>query len=273
MFIQMHKHKTSDLIRLFTVLLLLPLMSACGKQAVSSDSPVRIALADSKSIFSDSVTSFRIKVFYEPNAIPYSGSIGPAGANTWDIAQASYENLFKSHTGRVISVPRSVSEMTQISAQNRSVWTQDELVTLAKSLAPALSSGSEITVSAIFLSGKYNNDSSVLGIQFSGYPFAFVFKDVVIAVGGGSVAQKYVEQATLVHEIGHAVGLVNAGLPMYENHEDPAHPHHSTDADDVMYWQIGSRSDILSFVIGAMNSGRLNLFGRYSLEDGQNYHP
>lgn len=48
------------------------------------------------------------------------------------------------------------------------------------------------------------------------------------------------ERATLLHEVGHAIGLVNAGLPMQRPHEDAQHDAHSSSADSVMYWALDS---------------------------------
>lgn len=44
-------------------------------------------------------------------------------------------------------------------------------------------------------------------------------------------------RGTLLHHAGHALGLVNLGIPMQQNHEAPP-PHHGhvTDAQAVMQW-------------------------------------
>lgn len=76
----------------------------------------------------------------------------------------------------------------------------------------------------------YNNNSNTLGLHLTGYPFAFVFKDIILKTGGDSTSQKYVEQATIVHEIGHTIDLVNSGIPMHNDHEDLNYPHHTTNS-------------------------------------------
>ena len=42
--------------------------------------------------------------------------------------------------------------------------------------------------------------------------------------------------AIWTHELGHVIGLVDMGLPMVEDHEDPEHAHHDHNEECVMYW-------------------------------------
>lgn len=43
------------------------------------------------------------------------------------------------------------------------------------------------------------------------------------------------ERAVLIHEVGHALGLVNKGTPMVADHADPDAPGHSANPESVMY--------------------------------------
>ena len=44
------------------------------------------------------------------------------------------------------------------------------------------------------------------------------------------------ERAIWIHEIGHAIGLVDNGLPMVEDHKDEDRGGHSRHDDCIMYW-------------------------------------
>ena len=233
--------------------------------------PAGTQAVNSQIIFSDSMTQFKVSVFYEAGADPYTGILTLTNT-TWDVTRVSYEQLFSTHTGRTVSVPTTLGAMTAIVDQNKTSWTGIELLDLAKQIAPSLNTGTTINMTVIFLNGLYNGSASTLGVQFTGYPYAFVFKDVVTGVGGGATAQRYIEQATVVHEIGHAVGLVNNGLPMVTSHEDSAHKHHSTNTNCVMYWAVTSTTDILTLVGNYVTGNTLNLFGSESLQDGRAYH-
>ncbi len=226
-----------------------------------------------KNTFSDSVTEFKLNVFYEVGASPYVGNIGLTTNQTWDITKSSYQALFQNHPGRTVTVPSTLAQMTQIPDVGRSVWSSNTLISLAEQYVPAQVSGTQINMSVIFLNGTFEGNSNILGVHLRGHQFSFVFKDVVVTTGGDSVSQRYVEQATVVHELGHSIGLVDNGLPMAVNHEDSSHTHHTTNSNCVMYWTVDSRSSILASLSNFILANQLNLFGPESLADGRAYHP
>jgi hypothetical protein len=201
------------------------------------------------------------------------GAIGVSGHQTWDITESSYQALFQSHAGRTVTVPQTLAEMTQIPEQGRTTWSYSELLALGRSLSPTLISGTTAHVAVIFVNGTYNGNQNILGIHFTGSPFAFIFKDIVLSVGGDPVSQRYAEQAVVVHELGHVVGFVNNGVPLVTNHEDSSHAHHTTNSDCVMYWAVESKDNILTSIADLILGNQLNLFGAEVLQDAQAYHP
>ncbi len=249
------------------------LLVSCNQSSGGSDSGLAAQRTIAKNIFSDSKTDFKINVFYEASAAPYVGTIGVTANQTWDITKSSYAALFQNHPARTITVPSTLGQMTSISDHSKSSWTSAELIQLASSSAVAFNIGSQVNMNVFFVRGTYQGSTSTLGVQFSGSPYAFVFKDVVVSTGGDSISQRYVEQTTVVHEVGHAVGLVNNGLPMSAPHEDLNHPHHTTNSNCAMYWAVESNSSILSSIANLIIGNQLNLFGAESLQDGRTYHP
>jgi hypothetical protein len=238
---------------------------------VTGDDTVAMQAGLSASVFSDKITDLEFRVFYESGATPYVGNVGGGNA-TWDITKESFKSLFQNHS-RTVSVPSAVAQMTAIPDQNKTVWTDWELISLGLEITPTVIDGNNARISVIFVNGQLNGDPNIMGVQFGGYPFAFVFKDVVVSVGGGTLSQRYVEQATVVHELGHAVGLVNNGVPMQVAHEDPSHAKHSTNTDCVMFWQVESRGHILASLAAVIFGNKLNLFAAESLADGRGFHP
>ncbi|WII72152.1 hypothetical protein QJS83_16945 [Bdellovibrio sp. 22V] len=244
----------------------------CGGGSSSSSGGEAAQISFVRSVFSDAVTDFSIQVFYETGAEPYVGNIGLTANQTWDITKSSYSALFSTHTGRTITVPTTLAQMTSIGTQNQSSWSSSQLISLGSTYAPS-SSATQSKVAVIFVKGLYDGNANILGVHFTGYPFVFVFKDVVTSVGGDPVSQRYVEQGTVVHEVGHAIGLVNLGLPMATDHEDQSHVHHTTDSDCVMYWAVASKSNVLTSIADFITGNQLNLFGSKALSDGRGYHP
>jgi hypothetical protein len=195
------------------------------------------------------------------------------GNKTWDVTYESFKALFSQHTNKQVIVPDILESMSKMSHQEKSSWSYDELVTLGTSVSPKIKNGNSSNISVIFLNGLYEGNSSILGIHLTGYPFSFVFKDVVKSVGGDDTTQKYVEQSTVVHEVGHTIGLVNAGVPMTAFHEDSEHSHDTTNTKGVMYWSVESTSNIISFLADIIAGKKLNLFEAQSLSDAGNFHP
>ena len=202
----------------------------------------------SSSIFSNSTNEFIVKVVYEVGATPYTGNIGLTANDTWSVTKTSYKA--------------------------KTTWNATELIALGISVSPAaVVTSNKATVTVIFLNGLFNGNSQTLGVHFSGYGFAFVFKDVVASVGGTAADQRYVEQSTVVHELGHVIGFVNNGVPLTSSYEDQAHLRHSSNANCVMYWTVESSNTILSSLTNTILGARLNLFEAEVLNDGRAFHP
>ena len=87
----------------------------------------------------------------------------------------------------------------------------------------------------------------MIGFSINDTPIIAVFKDVVVTSGGPAV-QKFVEQSTLVHEMGHALGFVNNGVPLASSHQDSVHGAHTVNSNCIMYWLNEGASDMAAFV-------------------------
>ena len=223
--------------------------------------------------FSPDVNDFSINVIYETGAEPYTGSLNLSISDTWEVTRRSFTDLFQHHSGRSINVPSMLDQMTEIEDNGITNWTVSELVELGEAVAPVLINDQQVRPAIIFVNGILEARDSVLGVHVSNTHFAFVFKDVVKSVGGSDTSQKYVEQATVIHEIGHAIGLVNNGVPLSSGHEDTEHPHHTINSDGVMYFAVESGTGSLEFVTDLILGNRTSLFGPESLLDAQSYMP
>lgn len=262
--------------RSFYFLVFFGLLGLLGGGSCSGGSSTTGAAASqsaiAKAVFSDAITSFTLKVVYEVGAEPIVDPL-PLGAPTWYIARDSVTALFSTHTARTVTVPATLADMQLIADQGRTTWTSAQLTALGDAQFGSAVSGTAATLGVIFLNGTYEGDTGILGIHITGRPYAFVFKDVVASVGGTAFQQKYIEQATVMHELGHALGLVNNGVPMVAAHEDVTHAHHSSDTNCVMYWAVEGKSTVLSMIGNFSTANRRNVFGTNSLNDGRAYHP
>jgi len=92
----------------------------------------------------------------------------------------------------------------------------------------------------LYVKGASNLDgptTHVVGLSYHGSSIAY-FVDAGDQGNDLLVTTAEVEGSTLVHETGHQLGLVNAGIPMVQPHEDAAHGAHDLEPSCIMYWLI-----------------------------------
>lgn len=113
------------------------------------------------------------------------------------------------------------------------------------------SSGDTAVLYVVYVAGGSSEDTDegkVLGAAYRGTSLVMFKGNIRANSGGGPLSGKpteeVVERAVLVHEFGHAAGLVNLGTKMQRQHEDPEHPGHSSNRNSVMYWAVESSAGL-----------------------------
>ena len=126
-------------------------------------------------------------------------------------------------------------------------WTLEELRTLAEETRDLDVGADAIGIHILYVDGRFEIDG-VLGAAFTDRDLV-IFRDRIdqqcdsagIPLMREQLCQT-AEVTILVHEFGHLLGLVNRGLPMVADHEDPEHPGHDVDPDCVMYYAFDGAS-------------------------------
>lgn len=123
------------------------------------------------------------------------------------------------------------------------VWERSDLFDLAASTNDLSVPEGTAKIHVLLLDGQDENDSDsgvILGLAWDHLQIA-IYKQT-LEEGCETVhpiEQRLCEAAelsVLTHEVGHTLGLVNNGLPMVMDHEDPDHSKHEVMEDCVMYW-------------------------------------
>lgn len=261
--------------KLVPYVLVLCLLLGCGHGASQSDDATAAWDIDIPALYT-STTSISVHVAYESGYAPYTDTIvnnHPA----WSVLEDNLNALFD---GRAIVpdiiIPQSLSEMTALPEQGKTTWTTAEVFSLAQSVWSDETSSTTAHFHILFLGGNFVDNGAVkptvIGISLNGKSVLAVFKEVITA-SSSSAVRRYVEQATVVHELGHALGLVNNGLPLNSAHQDTSHDKHCTNSNCVMYWQNEGGADLAAFVQQVIDTGETVMFGSECLDDALAYHP
>ncbi len=241
-----------------TILCLLSCSSDSGRSSGTTTDPLYLDLP----LLYARTQTITVDVAYEPGAEPYTTaaeSVSPC----WSILRDNIEAAAGADN-REVFVPESLSEMSRMAGQNMETWTTADIVDLARIMWDTPSSPEDVMVHVIFLKGIFEDEQGVnprmLGISFGGTSLVAIFKDVVERSSPSPLIRRFVEQATLVHETGHILGLVNNGTPMASPHEDAEHPKHCANPVCVMYWSNEGSIDFLDYTDRVTTTGSLVLF-------------
>lgn len=220
-----------------------------------------------------------VRVFYEPGAEPYAGK-NARDQPVWGLLEENIKKIFEVRSqNTAVNIPKELNEMNLLTAQNKDSWTATEVHQFASSLGVPESSADSSFFTIVFLKGAFNSgeqiSNSVLGVSIAGTTVIAVFKDAIRQLGPSdeSMVVKFGEQATLVHEMGHALGIVANGVSVVEEHHDAAHGAHCSNSSCVMYWMNEGNQDLLEFIQGLVTEGNKTLFGSQCLDDIKAYSP
>lgn len=124
----------------------------------------------------------------------------------------------------------------------KSRWTTGDIAALEDRYKDAQTKGDTVVTWVAYLDGEFEQ-SNVAGVTI-GYDRIAIFVEAIDdACSLGTLcfgAEMDVERAVIVHEFGHALGLVNRGADMKTQHEDADHRGHSSNRNSVMWWQVES---------------------------------
>lgn len=225
-------------------------------------------------LFSPETKRVVLEVDYAPGAAPFTGATGRLGS-IWEIFAENANAIFDGR--KEVEYPSTLEEMEALGDVVETRFTTRDILAIAERHRTRPSGSGTVTFYAVFLSGHYVDGEGVehadtLGVAISGTGVIGMFKPVIAATASkGATTPRFVEQATLVHELGHAIGLVDAGIPLASAHLDPAHPHHCSSAACAMYWANEGSKDAVAFVQAYLETGNRVIVGRECLDDIRAY--
>lgn len=139
----------------------------------------------------------------------------------------------------------------EIPSEPSKKYTFEEIEALEDAHRDRFTEGDTSVLYIVYVAGGSSEDTDsgfVLGAAYRGTSLVIFKGNVKASTGSGPLSTKppehAVERAVVVHEFGHAAGLVNLGTPMQVDREDRENDGHSTNRESVMYWAVESSDGI-----------------------------
>ena len=242
----------------------------CTSTAEGTGPAPTATTTSASSVFSRSVTAVTVEVDYATNAAPYVGPVGRQ-ADAWQVTADNLTRVFQS-SPKTITLPHSLDQMQELTDVGPGNFTSDALLDIAAKHRDQLGTATTATYYVVFVDGYYDDgtgpQTDVLGISLGDTGVVGMFKPVITSTETNTLAiAKFVEQASVVHELGHAIGLVNNGLSMQAAHQDTAHGHHCTNEKCTMYWANEGTTSAIAFARSVSQTGSTVLYDDSCLAD------
>lgn len=219
--------------------------------------------------FSPEVTEVVLEVDYAAGAEPYTGSVASV-QNVWRLTGVNLERLFGDR--KTVTTPSSLDDMERLDDVSGSSFTREQILDIASRHRQTAPTATAASFYVVFVDGRFDDGSGVrddvLGVSLGGTTVIAMFKPVIRTSEGPVLAtSRFVEQSVLVHEMGHALGLVNNGIPLTSGHHDADNGAHCTNQRCVMYFANEGAADLIDFVADYLETGDPILFGDECLAD------
>ncbi|MBA3393378.1 MAG: hypothetical protein H0T89_12075 [Deltaproteobacteria bacterium] len=254
---------------MYRILAVVAMLAACGSPGGGGggggdDTP------DPATVFDPSVTRVVIEIDFEDGQEPFTGPILGFG-DTMDVTVTNIDRVFAGK--KQLTIPRVVGAMENIGAVADEELTSADLLALSNAHRDLRDGTGGKSYYVLFVGGHFADGGgvrpTVLGVSLGGTGVIAMFKDVIrtTSVPAFPNVVRFVEQSTLVHELGHAIGLVGNGVEPTVDHKDTEHGAHCTNDACVMYYLNEGASDAAAFAQKYVLAGNTILFDGACLGD------
>lgn len=219
------------------------------------DDDVRNQYQDTSYLFGPTVSRMVIEVDYHQGGEPYT-EIEGSSSSPWTLFDLNINKLF-SVTPRDIEIPSTLDAMENIGVSPIRDLTVDDLLSLVAEHRNTPDSRDIPSFYVLFANGYFYDDDArqdnVLGLSIGDTSTVVMFKPVIRKTApdlegpADDLIRMFAEQMTLIHEFGHAVGLVDNGLTLTSAHHDDEHGKHCTNKKCVMYYLNEGARDLIQF--------------------------
>ncbi len=188
--------------------------------------------------------------------------VGPTTAALDDVVGELTSLVAAGALGKPDGVAARVDEALAASAENDRAWSVGDLVAFGDAHRSVPAAPGQLVLHVLAVDGHFEGDTEserVLGIAI-GHDRIALFGASIAAECAAvsprlqSVVCGLAQASVLLHEIGHAMGLVADGLPMAAPHQDTEHGAHDVDEDCMMHW-LADRSSFVTLLADRARAG------------------
>ncbi|MCP2045199.1 hypothetical protein [Pontibacter sp. HSC-36F09] len=147
-----------------------------------------------------------------------------------------------------------ILKQAAIPAPGKSAYTAQYLAGIEEKCRTEYTPPDTIAVYFFFADSRYaedTNNSKVLGVAYRNTSMA-LFEHTICGMSGGigQPDRTKLESVVMQHELGHILGLVNAGTPIQQNHQDAPHGWHCDNSKCLMHYTVETGSVVQNLLGG-----------------------
>jgi hypothetical protein len=242
--------------------------SAPPEDAASSEDGLTAGPSAGSALFAPLTKRLSVEIDYVPGAEPFVKSAG--GADPWKVFRDNANAILD---GKIdVVVPAGLDGMERLSDVTAKEFDRADLVAIAQKHRGGVTTSDTVSLYILFLDGKFKDtDGSVsdntAGVSVRGTGIIAMFKPVLTDGFKDPASPVYMEQTTLIHEFGHAIGLVDDGISPTSPHRDDAHGAHCKNPACIMYYKNDLVKDGVDFAATYLAPRHGILFGSECLAD------
>jgi hypothetical protein len=173
-------------------------------------------------------------------------------------------------------LPNKLSQMEKLTDVEAKNYSDADILEVAQAHRDQLSDDTTVTYYFLFLNGNYVGpdgavDEDRLAVSLGREGVIAVFKPAILKPAGNVIPPPaYVEQLAMIHELGHAVGFVDDGVPVADGNTDHvAEDHHCNNSQCAMYGGIDTVQGAAPYAMNYVRYQTSVLLGQECLSDAR----
>jgi hypothetical protein len=226
-------------------------------------------------LFAPAVTSVTIEIDYAAGAEPYVGMVKDFG-DPWDLFQANVLAIFDGK--KTVSFPRTLAKMERLDDVPAKNFSNKDLLDVATAHRTEAQYSDAVAFYVVFVNGYWLDETGaerkdILGVSVPNSGVIGIFKPAISTPIASKIPPpQFVEQLTLIHQLSHAIGFVDNGIPVGDSnkaHVDTDNLHHCTNKQCALSFNNESATGANTYASTYIRSSGAVLIGQECLSDAR----